>query len=257
MNRQKENFVDTRELVENSSNLAAILEEQGIRIDENAADSLLRYYEMIVEKNKVMNLTRITEFEDAVRKHFADSLSLISAAPEAAAISKEAVSVIDVGTGAGFPGVPLKLAFPNVKLTLLDSLNKRITFLNEVVDKLQLDNVTTLHARAEEGGRNPKLRDKFDFAVSRAVANLSALTEYTLPYVKVGGLFISYKSGDIEEELKSSERAIKLLGGKLETVRTFQLADSDISRSFVIIRKEKPTPKAYPRKPGTAKRYPL
>ena len=228
-----------------------------IDLSEEQIKSFDTYMNMVIEKNKVMNLTAITDPEEFALKHFADSLSLISAAPEAAAISKEAASVIDVGTGAGFPGVPLKLAFPNIKLTLLDSLNKRITFLNEVVDKLQLDNVTTLHARAEEGGRNPKLRDKFDFAVSRAVANLSALTEYTLPYVKVGGLFISYKSGDIEEELKSSKRAIKLLGGKLEAVRTFQLADSDISRSFVIIRKEKPTPKAYPRKPGTAKRDPL
>ena len=162
-----------------------------------------------------------------------------------------------MGTGAGFPAIPLKIAFPNMKLTLLDSLNKRVTFLDSVVEELELKKVTTIHARAEEGGRQKNLRDNFDFVLSRAVANLSVLSEYCLPYAKVGGLFISYKSGDIEEELKEAKHAISVLGGKLEDVIHFQLADTDINRSFVLIRKEKATPKAYPRKAGTAKKSPL
>jgi 16S rRNA m(7)G-527 methyltransferase (EC 2.1.1.-) len=171
--------------------------------------------------------------------------------------SSKNVSMIDVGTGAGFPAIPLKIACPNIQLTLLDSLSKRIKFLDDVITSINLNGITTIHSRAEEGGRNKDLRDNFDIAVSRAVASLNVLTEYCLPYVKVGGLFISYKSQDIEEELESSKRAIKLLGGELEDVINFQLADSDISRSFVLIRKTKPTPKAYPRKPGTAKKEPL
>ena len=203
----------------------------GVDLSETMIEQFTTYRDMVIEKNQVMNLTAITDPEEFALKHFADSLSLLPAVPAANIISSKNVSMIDVGTGAGFPAIPLKIACPNIQLTI--------------------------HSRAEEGGRNPKLRDHFDIAVSRAVASLDVLTEYCLPYVKVGGLFISYKSQDIEEELASSKKAINLLGGELEDVVRFQLADSDISRSFVLIRKTKSTPKAYPRKPGTAKREPL
>lgn len=229
----------------------------GIELDDNQLRQFEAYMNMVIEKNKVMNLTAITEPEEFSLIHFADSLSLIPAVSAAAPLTKENASVIDVGTGAGFPAIPLKIAFPNMKLTLLDSLNKRVTFLDSVVEELELKKVTTIHARAEEGGRQKNLRDNFDFVLSRAVANLSVLSEYCLPYAKVGGLFISYKSGDIEEELKEAKHAISVLGGKLEDVIHFQLADTDINRSFVLIRKEKATPKAYPRKAGTAKKSPL
>ena len=229
----------------------------GVDLSETMIEQFTTYRNMVIEKNQVMNLTAITDPEEFALKHFADSLSLLPAVPAANIISSKNVSMIDVGTGAGFPAIPLKIACPNIQLTLLDSLSKRIKFLDDVITAINLNGITTIHSRAEEGGRNPKLRDHFDIAVSRAVASLDVLTEYCLPYVKVGGLFISYKSQDIEEELASSKKAIKLLGGELEDVVRFQLADSDISRSFVLIRKTKPTPKAYPRKPGTAKREPL
>ena len=211
------------------------------------------YRDMVIEKNKVMNLTAITDPEEFALKHFADSLSLLTVSD----LITEGASVIDVGTGAGFPSVPIKIARPDIKLTLLDSLAKRIRFLDEVIENIKLDAVTTIHSRAEEGSRNPQLRDSFDIALSRAVANLSTLTEYCLPYVKVGGYFISYKSDEVDEELASSRHAISVLGGKLEDTISLTLADSDINRRFIIIKKIKPTPKAYPRKPGTAKREPL
>ena len=211
------------------------------------------YRDMVIEKNKVMNLTAITDPEEFALKHFADSLSLLTVSD----LITEGASVIDVGTGAGFPSVPIKIARPDIKLTLLDSLAKRIRFLDEVIENIKLDAVTTIHSRAEEGSRKPELRDSFDIALSRAVANLSTLTEYCLPYVKVGGYFISYKSDEVDEELASSKHAISVLGGKLEDTISLTLADSDINRRFIIIKKIKPTPKAYPRKPGTAKREPL
>lgn len=237
--------------------LSYYTKQMNITLSEKQLEQFDTYMNMVIEKNQVMNLTAITDPEEFALKHFADSLSLIPAVPELKYISEKPVTMVDVGTGAGFPSVPLKIAYPNIQLTLLDSLNKRISFLDNVVSTLGLENVTTIHARAEEGGRRKDLRDTFEVVTSRAVANLSTLTEYCLPYAKVGGLFISYKSGNIDEELASAERAIKLLGGKLENVVHFQLADTDNSRSFVLIRKEKPTPKAYPRKPGTAKREPL
>ena len=229
----------------------------GIELNDSQIANYDTYRDMVIEKNKVMNLTAITDPEEFALLHFADSLSLIPAVEEASPLTNKELSVIDVGTGAGFPAIPLKIAYPNINLTLLDSLNKRVNFLNSVVEELGLKKVTTIHARAEEGGRRADLRDKFDFVLSRAVANLSVLTEYCLPYAKVGGLFISYKSGDIQDELKEAKHAISVLGGKLEDVKTFQLADTDINRSFVLIRKIKATPKAYPRKAGTAKKSPL
>lgn len=239
-------------------NLSTILEKLNIPSNDTAEARLDKYYHMVVEKNKVMNLTAITEEHEFLIKHFADSLSVYSAVP----LFKEKLSsgkctLIDVGTGAGFPGIPLKIMFPEIKVTLLDSLQKRVNFLKEVIAELGLEGITAIHNRAEDGARDPKLRDGFDLVVSRAVASLPVLSEYCLPYVKPGGLLIAYKSGDIKDELEGASHALKVLGGKLCDSPIFMLPDSDISRSFVVVKKSKPTPKAYPRKAGAIKKEPL
>lgn len=226
------------------------LEALGITLSEEQMQQFLTYYEMLVEKNKVMNLTAITEFEEVVEKHFLDSLSLVKAFD-----LTQPVKILDLGTGAGFPGIPLKIAFPELEIVLADSLNKRILFLEEVIKELGLQKITTVHARAEELARQTGYRETFDVVVSRAVANLSSLSEYCIPFVKIGGNFISYKSGEIDEELDQAKKAIFLLGGKTEQVVKFDLYEQ--KRSFVVIKKEKGTPKAYPRKAGTPTKSPL
>ena len=239
-------------------NLSLFLEKLNIPSDEKAESRLDTYYHMVVEKNKVMNLTAITEEHEFLIKHFVDSLSVYSAVPLfKEKIASEKCTLIDVGTGAGFPGIPLKIMFPEIQVTLLDSLQKRVNFLNEVITELGLEGITAVHSRAEDGARDPKLRDSFDLVVSRAVASLPVLSEYCLPYVRQNGLLIAYKSGDIKEELGGASHALKVLGGKLEDSPIFTLPDSDISRSFVVVRKTKPTPKAYPRKAGVIKKEPL
>ena len=212
-----------------------------------------QYYDGLIEKNKVMNLTAITEREDVILKHFIDSLALARYVK----LWEKEYNIIDVGTGAGFPGIPLKIAFPNLQVTLFDSLNKRIKFLQEMIDTLKLKEITAVHGRAEEGARDKNMREKYDFAVSRAVANMAVLSEYCIPFVKVGGYFIPYKTGTVEEEITQGKKAIQILGGKIEKIEKLMLPDSDISRSFVFIKKEKQTPKAYPRKAGTASKQPL
>lgn len=211
-----------------------------------------RFYELLVEWNKVMNLTAITEYDEVVEKHFIDSLSI-----EKAVDLNTIDTVIDVGTGAGFPGIPLKIAYPHLKITLLDSLNKRVKFLNSVISELQLENIEAIHGRAEDFAKKGEHREKYSLCVSRAVANLSTLSEYCLPYVKNGGLFIPYKSGNIDEELQNSKKAISILGGKIQDVIKFQLPGTDINRSFIKISKEKNTPKKYPRKAGLPSKEPL
>ena len=226
------------------------LEELHIQLTEEQVQQFIKYYEMLVEKNKVMNLTAITEFVEVIEKHFLDSLSLIKVYD-----LKKDISVLDMGTGAGFPGIPLKIAFPELKVTLADSLNKRILFLQEVIDELHLEKIEAVHARAEELGKNKAYREMYDLVVSRAVANLSSLEEYCVPFVKIGGNFISYKSGEIEEEVANAKNATFLLGGKVKDVYKFDLYEQ--KRSFVIIEKVKGTPKTYPRKAGTPTKTPL
>lgn len=226
------------------------LDELSIKLSEGQFKQFMLYYEMLVEKNKVMNLTAITDFDEVIEKHFLDSLSLIRILK----LNKD-LSLVDLGTGAGFPGIPLKIAFPDLQISLVDSLKKRIFFLNEVIEKLNLKNVSATHERAEIILTKTDFRERYDICVSRAVANLSTLSEYCLPFVKVGGQFISYKSGECDEEVAAAKNAIYLLGGKLQKVEKFSLGDS--GRALVVVDKIKKTPKQYPRKAGTPAKEPL
>lgn len=228
------------------------LKEIGIVLTDNQKKQFIRFYELLVEWNKVMNLTGITEYEEVNEKHFVDSVSLVKAID----INK-VETVIDVGTGAGFPGIPLKIVFPHLKMVLLDSLNKRIQFLNTVIDELGLSDIQTIHGRAEDFAKKPEYRETFDLCVSRAVANLATLSEYCLPYVQNEGYFIPYKSGEIDQEVEQAKKAIHLLGGKTDEIIKFQLPGSEIGRSFVKIKKIQNTSKKYPRKAGLPVKEPL
>ena len=208
------------------------------------------YMELLIEWNEKMNLTAITDPKEIILKHFVDSLTI-------AKYVKEDKSIIDMGTGAGFPGIPIKIYRKDVKVVLADSLNKRIKFLYEVIDKLKLENVETIHCRAEELGKNKQYREKFDYATSRAVANLSTLSEYLMPFVKLNGKCIFMKTIEVEEELEKAKKAIKTLGGKIEKVDKFEIPESDLGRSIIIVKKEKITPSKFPRKPGTPAKEPL
>ena len=221
-----------------------------LSLTEKQVEQFLCYYELLIQKNKVMNLTAITEFDDVVLKHFLDSLMICK-------MQRLEGSLIDVGTGAGFPGIPLKIMYPDLNVILLDSLNKRIQFLNEVIQDLGLKNVEAIHGRAEDYAKQKIYREQFDLCVSRAVANLSSLAEYCIPFVKIGGCFISYKSGKIQEELESAKKAINLFGGKLEQVKEFELPGTDISRCLLQIRKINATPLKYPRKAGVPTKEPI
>jgi 16S rRNA (guanine527-N7)-methyltransferase len=228
------------------------LSKLNIKLEESQMLQFLDYYEFIIEKNRVMNLTTITDFEEVVEKHFLDSLSIVKAYD-----MNKVSNLLDLGSGAGFPGIPIKIVFPKIKVTLLDSLNKRVIFLNEVISKLGLSNIFALHGRAEELARKNEFREKFDLCVSRAVANLSYLSEYCIPFVKVNGSFISYKSLNIEQEIELSKKAIALLGGKISDKITFQLPGTDVNRSLIIIEKLMHTNKIYPRKAGLPKKSPI
>lgn len=226
--------------------------ELGITLDEIQKKQFTDFYEYLVEKNKVMNLTGITEFQEVLIKHFLDSLACVKAV-DMSRIKR----IMDIGTGAGFPGVPLKIAFPHLEACLLDSLKKRVNFLEETFQLLKLENITAIHGRAEEYAKNKQYREIYDLCVSRAVSNLATLSEYCLPYVKTGGYFISYKSGTVQEEVEQAQKAVKILGGKIQDIVYFQLPDSEIQRSLVVIEKIKATPGRYPRKAGTPLKEPL
>ena len=226
--------------------------ELNIQINEKQAEQFFRYYELLVEWNGFMNLTGITDFEEVVCKHFVDSLSIVKVKN-----MNDVDNLIDVGTGAGFPGLPLKIVFPHLKVTLLDSLNKRIDFLNAVIEKTGLTGIETIHGRAEDFAKPGLKREIYDLCVSRAVANLATLSEYCLPYVKSGGEFIPYKSGEVADELQDAKSAVFLLGGKVESCENFDLPGSDIHRSLVRIKKVGGCPKKYPRKAGMPSKVPL
>ena len=228
------------------------LSKMDFAIDEEKINQLNKYYEMLVEKNKVMNLTAITEYDEVVIKHFVDSL----------AISKvynmiPVKNIIDIGTGAGFPGMVLKVFYPDIQFTLLDSLNKRVGFLKEVAEALSLKKIDAVHGRAEDYARQANHREKYDLCVSRAVANLSTLAEYSLPFVKKGGYFVAYKAEDCLEEVKAAEKAISMLGGKIEDTVMYKIPNSDITRAFVIIKKVNNISGKYPRKAGLPAKEPL
>lgn len=236
------------------SQLKKDLNEFGIELTAEMEEQFLLYYNMLIEWNSFMNLTAITDFDEVLKKHFTDSVSLIRAIPD---LAEKRFKVIDVGTGAGFPGIPLKIVFPNISVVLLDSLNKRVNFLNEVISKLQLTDITAMHGRAEDFAQNKEYRESFDLCVSRAVANLATLSEYCLPFVKKNGRFISYKSEKVSEEFEISGKAISVLGGEYENQVTFELPDSDIYRNLFIIKKKSATPGKYPRKAGLPSKEPI
>lgn len=222
----------------------------GIELTNSQLNAFETYYDMLIDRNKVMNLTAITEFDEVMDKHFLDSVYLFRSIE-----LKADYKLIDIGTGAGFPGIPLKIVFPELKITLLDSLNKRVGFLNDVIDEFNLNDIEAIHGRAEDIARDKTYRASYDIAVSRAVANLSTLSEYCLPFVKIGGKFVSYKSGDCADEVDNAKAAIHLLGGKINKIDEFSYSNN--SRSFIVIDKVMNTSNKYPRKAGLPSKKPL
>lgn len=221
-----------------------------LKLDDSQIKNFYDFMNLLIEKNKVMNLTGITEPKEVILKHFIDSLTVLK-------YINENDNIIDVGTGAGFPGIPLKIAENSLEITLLDSLNKRINFLNEVIEKINLNKVKTIHGRAEDFGQDFKYREKYDVAVSRAVAPLNVLLEYMLPFVKVGGKCICMKGSNCDEEIENSRKAIEILGGKIEKIKKFNLPNSDNNRTIFIIKKVQKMSRQYPRKAGIPTKNPL
>lgn len=238
------------EIEEFSKLISSYGKEISIEFSNIQIERFYKYMNLLIEWNEKINLTAITEPKEIIIKHFIDSLTVLKDI-------KGKNTLVDVGTGAGFPGIPLKIMDEEIKITLLDSLNKRINFLNEVINQLDLKNIETIHSRVEEAGKNKKYRERFDIATARAVANLATLSEYMLPLVKVGGKSICMKGSEVSEELQNSKKAISILGGEIENIDNFQLPKSDMMRNIVIIKKVKNTPNKYPRKPGTPSKEPI
>lgn len=226
------------------------LKEIEIELQKEQIEKFYKYMNLLLEWNEKINLTAITEPEEVILKHFVDSLTISK-------YIEKGSKLVDMGTGAGFPGIPIKILRDDVEITLADSLNKRINFLNEVIKELNLKNIETVHTRAEEFGKNKKYREKFDIATSRAVANLSTLSEYLIPLVKNAGKGICMKGSEIKEEVEMAKKAIEILGGKIEQEESFYLPNSDMKRNLIIIRKVKNTPAKYPRKPGMPAKEPI
>lgn len=223
-----------------------------IRLSDVQLNQFRKYYELLIEWNEKINLTTITEYEDVLTKHFLDSLSI------AKLLNKHNISsLIDIGTGAGFPGIPIKIVYPDIKITLLDSLQKRINFLNEVINELNLPSIETIHGRAEDFANQSSYREQYDVCVSRAVANLSTLSELCMPYVKIGGAFISYKSEKADIEIREAQKAVSLFGGDIIKKTSFVLPSTDYERNLLEVVKLKATPKKYPRKAGTPAKLPI
>ncbi len=217
-------------------------------LNDEQIEKFKKYFELLIEWNAKINLTSITEENEVITKHFADSLSIQK-------YIKDNSKVIDVGTGAGFPGIPLKISNSSLEITLLDSLNKRINFLNTIIQELHIEKIKTIHGRAEDFGHNLNYREKFDYAVCRAVAKLNVLAEYMLPYLKIGGTFICMKGPNVEDEIETAQKALKILGGKIEKIESFELEGNQ--RNIIIIKKEKNTPKNFPRKSGIPSKQPI
>ena len=232
--------------------MAKAAEDVGLELTTEQYDQFITYMRLLQEWNEKINLTAILEDEEIIKKHFIDSIKAFKRDE-----FKKNVNMIDVGTGAGFPGIPIAIMNPNINVTLLDSLNKRIKFLDIVISKLGLKNIKTIHSRAEDGARNKKLREKFDIATSRAVANMSVLSEYCLPYVKVGGKFIALKGPAVDQEIEESDVAIKTLGGELEQIFEVKIEDTDLRHNLVVLKKIKECAKTYPRKAGTISKNPI
>ncbi len=231
-------------------NMKQYAKKIGIVLEEEQIEQFYQYEKLLLIWNEKINLTAITKPEEIILKHFIDSITI-------AKYIGANKTLIDVGTGAGFPGIPLKIIRKDIQITLLDSLNKRVKFLNEIIKQLELKEIETIHGRVEEFGKNKKYREKFDYATSRAVANLTTLSEYLLPLVKIEGKCICMKGSTVKEEIDQSQKAIAILGGKIEEIEAFQLPESDIDRHIVLLRKIKQTPAKYPRKPGTPSKEPI
>ena len=229
----------------------------GITLPEDRSEKLLLYYDLLVERNRVMNLTAITEFNEVAIKHFADSLSPLSLPNLQELFQKPGNIILDLGTGAGFPGLPLAIALPETKVTLADSLNKRTNFLTDVKNSLQLDNITVVNGRAEDLGKMPEYRESFDIVISRAVADYRVLCEYCIPFVRINGFFAAWKGPAAAEEAENAENALSVLGGKRQTIETYALPDSSETRTIILTKKTAATPEKYPRKAGIPSKRPL
>jgi 16S rRNA (guanine527-N7)-methyltransferase len=237
---------------ENIDHLIEDCSALGITLSPEQIEQFCTYYQLLYDWNKVMNLTAITEPEEVIKKHFIDSLSIVKSKQ-----FTKVMSMMDIGTGAGFPGIPIKIVFPNIQVTLLDSLGKRINFLNEVIEKLHLKHIKAYHGRAEDYGRMPNLREQFDLCVSRAVASLPTLLEYGLPFVKPDGYFIAYKSEKIRDEMINTEKMINVLGGDTPELIIFDLPNSNLKRVLYLVHKIKKVPDIFPRKPGIPLKNPM